>query len=274
MNIAAACVEDPFRSARVIRQYLGLDQSADSINRVLRAMGFKSRHAASKTKLSDEDRQRRVAWSSLYLNEINWSSCLFADESCFSSSREGIKLVKRPVGHRFDPNYTNKTNHCARKLVSVFGIIYRNGVGPLVRLDSRLTGPVYTELMDSYAIPFIRDNFGLNEATWIEDNCPAHTCVHSSHWFSICNALHEVNISRMNLPPYSPDLNIIENVWGHLKYQLLYDEEPQSADHLWQMILGHWNQLNSDQELFTSLYNSMNSRLESIMNSNGYPLKY
>ena len=104
---------------------------------------------------------------------MDWSKCLFADESCFSFSKKGTKLVKRHV--RKDRKYLNQTSHCSRKLVSVFGVIGRNGLGPLLRLDSRLKGQKKAEILDGTVAQYVRKNFGDSTVNWIEDNCPAHS---------------------------------------------------------------------------------------------------
>ena len=157
------------------------------------------------------------------------------DESCFSSEKAGIKIVKRPINTRYCPEFINKTSHCARKLCSVFGIVSNNGVGPLVRLNSRLCARTYAEILDTVVADYIKERFCQRECIWIEDNCPSHRAELVNEWFGCCAHLHGINVRRLKLPPYSPEINLIENVWGYLKYRLLYDDETLPV----QMILWH-----------------------------------
>ena len=46
-----------------------------------------------------------------------------------------------------------------------------------------------------------------------QDNAPCHTAKRVTEYF------HTENIQKINWPPNSPDLNIIENVWN-MKYKL------------------------------------------------------
>ena len=81
--------------------------------------------------------------------DLNWSKDIFVDECCFSSEKGGIRFVKRPPHTR-----------C--------------GHGPLVPLDSRLNAETYVEIIDTYGVELIKQNFGRSQCYWVEENCPAH----------------------------------------------------------------------------------------------------
>ena len=92
-----------------------------------------------------------------YHSDTDWTKCLFVDECCVSTEREGICLVKRPVNTRYHPEYVHKKSHCTRKTVSVFGLISGRGVGSLVRLNQRSNGLVYGDILDSICAPYIKN---------------------------------------------------------------------------------------------------------------------
>ena len=78
---------------------------------------------------------------------------------------------------------------------------------------------------------------------------------------------------RIFLPAYSPDLNIIENVWGNCKRDILYNaKEPSTSAELSGMVRASWDSVTSDT--CQNLVASMNRRLEMITMSDGYPLRY
>ena len=277
LKILLASIENPFRSARQIRRLLGLDLSDQAITAILRKAGLKSRHAATKIKLKPVNRRKRIEWSTFYMDQINWDKCIFVDESCFSTGRDGIKSVRRPKQTRYDPNYVNESDHCSRKLVSVFGMVCKKQFGPLVRLNSRLDRWVYAEIFDTVVVEFIKQHYGSSQCYIIADNCPAHNADLIKAWFDSCNSLHDINLTRIQLPPYSADLNIIENAWGKVKRDLLYDvSEPTDSDELWTRINYHWNALNStnDSSYASALINSMNKRCDLVIRSDGYQIKY
>ena len=66
-------------------------------------------------------------------------------------------------------------------------------------------------------------------------------------------------IVRFDWPPYSPDLNPIENVWGNMKKELGKRRPKDRAD-MHKMIKEIWDSLSA--EYAKNLAGSMKSRLE------------
>jgi hypothetical protein len=58
------------------------------------------------------------------------------------------------------------------------------------------------------------------------------------------------NLTLLALPPYSPELNPIERLWGYLRSHYLSNRVFTDEDHLWQACAQAWNQLD-DQRLRT-----------------------
>ena len=271
--ICLKSIEDPFRSAAKIIDELELDISIWAVNGILREAGLWTRHAATKPKLEASHRRRRIEFSTFYRGNIDWTQAN-SDECCFSSEKDGIKLVKRPINTRFDPAYLNQSDHCSRKTVSVWGFASYHGLGPLIKLDSRLNGSTYLELLDTVAVEFIKSKFNNTPCFWLEDNCPAHNCRLVNEWFSCCNALHGINCQLIRLPAYSPDINIIENIWGMAKYSMLYSKCCiGTREELAVLIDSEWAKL-SDLSICNTLINSIDDRLDAIIRANGYPIKY
>ena len=68
------------------------------------------------------------------------------------------------------------------------------------------------------------------------DNAPIHTAKKVSKWFQ------DKNITVMFWPSRSPDLNIIENVWGRLKSEMRFQYFDDVED-LWSEISRLWEEL-------------------------------
>ena len=88
----------------------------------------------------------RVTWAMNY-RDTDWKRCIFVDECCVSSEKDGIRTVKRPRGERYNPKFVNNSDHCRRQVVSVWASITYYGLGPIVFLDSRLDSSTYHEII-------------------------------------------------------------------------------------------------------------------------------
>ena len=68
-----------------------------------------------------------------------WSRILWSDESKFNSfGSDGKQWARRPIGIRNDPKYQIPTVKHGGGSVTVWGCFSISGVGPLVRIDSRM----------------------------------------------------------------------------------------------------------------------------------------
>ena len=68
-----------------------------------------------------------------------------------------------------------------------------------------------------------------------QDDCPIHNYGHTQQWFQ------RNNIKLLRVPLYSPDLDIIENVWGFTKSRIRKDPNPpNNADDLYQRLRTIW----------------------------------
>ena len=69
-------------------------------------------------------------------------------------------------------------------------------------------------------------------------------------------------------PPYSPDLNPIENVWGIMQDKLYeYDDVLKSADDVWEKTQEIWK--NDINQYIRKLYKSMSERMLEVIERQG-----
>lgn len=76
--------------------------------------------------------------------------------------------------------------------------------------DNNLSSEGYKIIIDQYLGPFMA-TFNGGNCRVLQDNAPTH-CTDL-----IYEALNDNNSDWTKLPPYSPDINIIELVWAELK---------------------------------------------------------
>ena len=72
-------------------------------------------------------------------------------------------------------------------------------------------------------------------------------------------------------PPQSPDLNIIENLWAHLKKKVS-EIFPRNSNELWNFALDEWNRIPNENIL--NLYASIPKRLKVLRKNHDRHSKY
>ena len=91
-----------------------------------------------------------------------------------------------------------------------------------------------------------------------QDNAPVHTS-------AIKNFFLENEWEVLDWPPYSPDLNIIENLWAIVKRR--FAEQTVLWENLDEKVKEIWNSI--DLETIQKLHDSIPDRLKAVVDSNG-----
>ena len=82
--------------------------------------------------------------------------------------------------------------------------------------------------------------------------------------------LHNNGVSCIDFPPYSPDLNPIENLWADMARRV---EEFQcdTMEELQDVIAAEWDKIDGDMR---KLAHSMPSRCQAVIDAKGWHTKY
>ncbi|GFX91051.1 transposable element tcb2 transposase [Trichonephila clavipes] len=104
-------------------------------------------------------------------------------------------------------------------------------MGPLIRLDTTLTGDRYTSILSDHLHPFmsIVHSDGLGE--FQQDNAIPHTSRNATYWLQE----HSSEFRHFRWPPKSPGMNIIEYIRGVLQRAVRKRSPPSlTPTDLWQ----------------------------------------
>ena len=112
----------------------------------------------------------------------------------------------------------------------VWGAIAYHGRLNLVIVDENLNIKKYIDILEQNLLTFTTGS-SAGDYIFQKDNCPAHKSHVVSQW------IRNNNVNTMQWPAYCPDMNIIENCWGHLV----------------RMTYGNGRQFHSRQELMQCL---------------------
>jgi transposase len=249
-----------------IKKELQLDCSARTIRRRLDEVGLFGRVGRTEYIYDEHDIQRRLSFAEGYANwtTADWDRVIFSDETHIEVYGRSRVWVQRPSGAAFDPDYmVERVPHSER--VSLWGCFCGRGVGQAEIFVGEFNAKRYVDILQHNLLQTAL-HFYPNEHWWFQqDNAPQHTADLSRRWF------HNHGVSLLDFPPYSPDLNPIENLWSILKGRI-EKRLARTTDEIERVLKEEWEAL--DKELLTSLAHSMPTRCAAVIANHGHKAPY
>ena len=109
----------------------------------------------------------------------------------------------------------------------------------LVRLHGKINATVYKEILKKHVVPNLR--IAINQpAISMQDNVPCHTVK------SVKTFLSADDVTVMEWPAQSPDMNPIENAWKLLN-EIAKEKNPRNVEELWSNLKGEWEKISVDE---------------------------
>ncbi len=218
--------------------------------------------------LNNRQRQKRLAWAKDKKDwtAAEWSKVMFSDESkfCISFGNQGPR-VWRKRGRGTESTLLEV--QCKVSTVKWwFGVpCYLLLFGPLCFLRSKVNTAVYQEVLEHFMLPAADQLYGDADLIFQQHLAPAHSAKATSTWFK------DYGIPVLNWPANSPDLNLIENLWGIVKRKMRY-ARPNNAEELKATIRATWALITPEQ--CHRLIDSMPRRIAAVIQEKGAPTKY
>ena len=138
------------------------------------------------------------------------------------------------------------------------------GTGPLVRLHGKINATVYKEILKKSAVPNLRTIIN-QPVVFMQDNAPCHAAK------SVRTFLSEEDVTVMEWPAQSPDMNPIENVWKFLK-EIAEENNPRNVEVLWANLKVEWEKISVDE--CKTLIRSCSTKCQAVFESKGLHIKY
>ena len=129
-------------------------------------------------------------------------------------------------------------------------------------LDSKLYAKIVKENVPASADLVLPDG---EQRFFLQDNAPTHKSD------KVKEVLHNAGITALDFPPYSPDLNPIENLWSILQRRV-EKQTAETIEELQDLVVDEWN--NIEQKQLQELASSMPRRCAAVVAANGWHTKY
>ena len=189
----------------------------------------------------------------------DFNKVIFTDESWFELGPDNRWLWRRKGD--YSPSVCAMHQKFPQK-VMVWGAIGKNFKSQLIFWEGTVNKENYFQtLQDNNVFSDADQHFGENQWTFQQDNARPHVAkVTLAHF-------REAGIGILeNWPPYSPDLNIIEGIWGIMKRQI-DAQHVETLDQLKTIIETVWDKL--PYESINDMIDTMGIRMQMVIDKKG-----
>jgi len=150
----------------------------------------------------------------------------------------------------------------------IWGCMTYQGVGYACKIEGTMDAELYVSIVNDELLETM-EYYGMerSEIIFQQDNDPKHKSRLATQWFE------ENEMTVLEWPAQSPDLNPIEHLWQHLNHQLAaYEGEPKSIAELWERVQETWNRISVS--VCANLIDSMPRRVAAVLKAKGGYTKY
>jgi hypothetical protein len=172
------------------------------------------------------------------------------------------------AGEAYNPRYiANKESHPPK--VNAWACFSAVDAGAIELFDVNLDSKLLKQILDKHVIQQALSMWPSGQWWYLHDNDPKH-----AKSKLISTFLHNKGIHAIDFPPYSPDLNPIENLFGLVKRKV-DERKPKSLEERKAMLREEWVRDDDEmRQLRLKLAHSMPERCRKVIARQGHRTDY
>uniref|UniRef100_A0A671PN32 Transposase n=1 Tax=Sinocyclocheilus anshuiensis TaxID=1608454 RepID=A0A671PN32_9TELE len=246
----------------------GTTVSTVTISNTLHRHGLKSCSARKVPLLKPAHVQARLKFAKDHLDdpEEAWEKVMWSDETKIEVfGINSTRRVWRKKKDEYNPKNTIPTVKHGGGNIMLWGCFSAKGTGRLHRIEGRMDGAMYREILGNNLLPSVRALKMGRSWVFQHDNDPKHTARATKEW------LRKKHFKVLEWPSQSPDLNPIENLWRELKLRVA-QRQPQNLKDLENTCMEEWAKIPA--AVCANLVKNYRKRLTSVIVNKGFCTKY
>jgi hypothetical protein len=265
---------------KTVMKSLDVNYSKSTIKRILAKHYITKWRAAKRPKITPEIATKRLVFARKYLRwRRRWKRVILSDECsvergkghkqawCFRTPQERWlvqnvqpKMTGKNLSIMVSGCFSGRSGRCDLQVMERDTLSRKGGYSAASYIK------VLEEVIPQQYEPGMY---------FLQDNAKIHTAIKTRKW------LRDNTVRLLEIPPYSPDLNGIENVWPRLKEGMYaidpeLDERPKSDVTLeymaTELLPQAWDRI--EDKVFVNIIKSYPRRMQAVVDASGWWTKY
>lgn len=261
-RLARTSTINPRLTSRQLQHAVGgeaVEVNTSTIRRSLLRSGVVAYRPRPAPGLTAARKQVRHTWARQHLDWTadDWHNVVFSDETSIEVGAARSHYVRRGRGLRVTEAHTVQRRNFQVK-VMFWGCITGTGPGDLVPVQRNMNADRYVAIIEDHVVPATDGGNRIYQ----QDNAPAHKSRRA------INCLEQHGVEVLPWPPYSPDMNIIENVWAQLK-EKVHQRSYYTRQELIEAAQQIWHEDEDIARMIRNCYESMPNRVLALSRARG-----
>jgi len=281
---AEANTHVPFAS---LQNIVNVPVSTRTIRRRLHEDLIQKWRAVKRTLLNEEHSKTCLEWALKHQHKTreDWAKIAWSDECVIQkdSARQQVWVFRHQTKEeKYAPKNVRGKARDGDVFQMIWGCFVGNKLGPIVFIDGSVKSDKYISILNDHFLPYLDalTDDGITGITFQQDNARPHASKITQAFLGTATTQHRFNVMD-DWPPYSPDMNLIENLWAHLKLEL-HRRYPDTAtlrgspQYIRQRITERLQEVwwSIGEEVLDSLIDSMSHRVQALIEARGWYTSY